>query len=128
MASSGTFGDTGRGNFRGPGLFSMDTSLFKDIPLSETWDLQFRFVVFKDEKWDWRTFDFDKDIERTIQADDGQTDARNPDIKPFLAHNGKLLLYHGWSDPQITPYNSIDFFHKVLAALQPASAVAVHAA
>ena len=24
-------------------------------------------------------------------------------------------MYHGWSDPQVTPYNTIDFFHKVLA-------------
>lgn len=39
---------------------------------------QFRYVVFKDPKWDWRTFDFDKDIDKTIQADDGLTDARNP--------------------------------------------------
>ena len=24
-------------------------------------------------------------------------------------------MYHGWSDPQVTPYNTINFFHKVLA-------------
>jgi feruloyl esterase len=55
-------------------------------------------TVFKDPNWDWRTFDFDKDIDRTIQTDNGLTDARNPDIKPFWAHNGRLLLYHGWAD------------------------------
>lgn len=53
---------------------------------------QFKYVVFKDPNWDWKTFDFDKDIDRTIQADNGMTDAVNPDLKPFLAHKGKLLL------------------------------------
>jgi feruloyl esterase len=74
---------------------------------------QFKYVVFKDAKWDWRTFDFDKDIDRTIQADDGLTDARNPDIKPFLAHNGKLLLYHGWSDQLVPTETTITYYEEV---------------
>jgi Tannase and feruloyl esterase len=74
---------------------------------------QFRYVVFKDPNWDWRTFDFDKDIDRTIQADNGRTDARNPDIKPFLAHNGKLLLYHGWSDQLVPTETTISYYEEV---------------
>jgi feruloyl esterase len=74
---------------------------------------QFKYVVFKDPKWDWRTFDFDKDIDKTIQADDGLTDARNPDIKPFLAHKGKLLLYHGWSDQLVPTETTISYYEDV---------------
>jgi feruloyl esterase len=74
---------------------------------------QFKYVVFKDPKWDWRTFDFDQDIDRTIQADDGLTDARNPDIKPFLAHNGRLLLYHGWSDQLVPTETTISYYEEV---------------
>lgn len=74
---------------------------------------QFKYVVFKDPKWDWRTFDFDKDIDKTIQADDGLTDARIPDIKPFLAHKGKLLLYHGWSDQLVPTETSISYYEEV---------------
>jgi feruloyl esterase len=74
---------------------------------------QFKYVVFKDPNWDWKTFDFDKDIDRTIQADDGLTDARNPDIKPFLAHNGKLLLYHGWADQLVPPDTTISYYEDV---------------
>jgi feruloyl esterase len=32
---------------------------------------QFKYVVFMDPNWDRKRFDFDKDIDRTIQADDG---------------------------------------------------------
>ena len=74
---------------------------------------QFKYVVFKDSKWDWRTFDFDKDIDRTIEADNGLTDARNPDIKPFLAHDGKLLLYHGWSDQLVPTETTISYYEDV---------------
>ena len=35
-------------------------------------------------------------------------------MKAFFARGGKLLLYHGWSDPQVTPLNTVDFFNKVL--------------
>jgi hypothetical protein len=43
---AGTFGNAGRGSFRGPGLVNVDTSLFKQIPLNERWNLQFRTEIF----------------------------------------------------------------------------------
>jgi len=41
-------------------------------------------------------------------------------MKAFFARGGKLLLYHGWSDPQVTPLNTISFFNKVVATHGPA--------
>jgi feruloyl esterase len=35
-------------------------------------------------------------------------------LKAFFGRGGKLLLYHGWSDAQVTPANTIDFFNKVV--------------
>src|SRR2546426_222858 len=43
---AGTFGNVGRGQFRGPGFLNVDTSFFKRIPLKERLDLQFRTEVF----------------------------------------------------------------------------------
>ena len=37
-------------------------------------------------------------------------------MRAFFARGGKLMLYHGWSDAQVTPYNTIDFFQKVVAS------------
>lgn len=38
------------------------------------------------------------------------------DLSAFRAHGGKLLTYHGWSDPLIFPRGSIQYFERVLAA------------
>src|SRR2546422_2958885 len=42
----GTFGNAGRDQLRGPGMWNVDTSLFKRIPLKERLNLQFRTEVF----------------------------------------------------------------------------------
>jgi hypothetical protein len=43
---AGTFGNVGRSTLRGPGLFNVDTSLFKRIPIRESVTLQFRAEAF----------------------------------------------------------------------------------
>ncbi len=39
-------------------------------------------------------------------------DATDPNLKPFFAHKGKLLMYHGWSDQLIAPLNSINYYSE----------------
>ncbi len=46
LPSQGTFGNVARGSLRGPGLFTMDMSLFKRIRISEGLNLQFRTEAF----------------------------------------------------------------------------------
>ena len=43
---SGAFGSLGRDAFRGPHVFNMDFSLFKSVPIRESWALQLRFEAF----------------------------------------------------------------------------------
>jgi hypothetical protein len=40
-------------------------------------------------------------------------DATNTNLKPFAAHGGKLILWHGWSDTSITPGISIAYYQGV---------------
>ena len=42
----GTFGNVGRSPLRGPGVFSLDTSLLKRVRISEGLNLQFRAEAF----------------------------------------------------------------------------------
>ena len=41
-----TFGDAGRNILRGPGRFNLDTSLFKDVAVTERVHVQFRGELF----------------------------------------------------------------------------------
>jgi feruloyl esterase len=78
---------------------------------------QYRFVVFKDPKWDWKTFNFDGDVARGDLPENVVMNATDPDMKPFFAHGGKLLLYHGWSDPNVPTLNTIKYYKSVVENL-----------
>jgi len=81
----------------------------------------YKYVVYKDPHWDWRTFDFDKGIERAEKPENNVMNATDPDLKEFFAHNGKLLLYHGWSDPQVATLNTIKYYESVVGTMGGAS-------
>ncbi len=76
---------------------------------------QFRFLVFKDPRWDIDRFDFDADIVRAEETDNDTINALDPNLKPFFDRGGRLIQYHGWSDPQISPVNSVQYYERVLA-------------
>jgi feruloyl esterase len=74
----------------------------------------FRFVVFADPDWDYLALNFDQDIQRAEKLDRDRINATDPNLKPFFARGGKLIQYHGWSDPQISPGNSVDYYASAL--------------
>jgi len=76
----------------------------------------FKYVFMKDRAWEPSRFNAHTDLDVALASDpDDGLGSTNADLRPFFARGGKLLIYHGWSDPQVTPYNTINFFHKVLA-------------
>ena len=91
----------------------------KPIELADDY---FKYVVFEDPKWDFRTLNFDGDVAKALQKDSGVLSAVNPDLRPFFAHGGKLIQYHGWTDQQVMPENSINYHDGVLATVGVAKA------
>jgi feruloyl esterase len=78
-------------------------------PFSAATD-QFRYVVFKDPAWDWHTLNLDRDVALADKIDHDTINAADPNIKAFLGHGGKLLMYHGWGDPGVPPLASVNYY------------------
>jgi feruloyl esterase len=74
-------------------------------------------ALFQKPDWDYHTMDFDKDIALADKLGDGLIDAVQPArMKPLFDRGGKIILYHGWSDPNISALLTIDTYKKAVAA------------
>ena len=81
----------------------------------------YRYFVFEDASWDWKTFDFDKDVAAATAKFSTVLDATNPDLSAFKARGGKLIMYHGWNDQLISPFNTINYYNSVAKAMGAAN-------
>ena len=63
------------------------------------------------------TFPFTETMFRSEEDARKLYNADDPDLSLFAGHGGKLMLYHGWSDPHISPLNTIDYYERVGQAL-----------
>jgi feruloyl esterase len=80
----------------------------------------FKYLVFNDPNWDPATFNPATDIDRLLRAETNDVlNSSSTDLKAFFDRGGRLLMYHGWSDTQVTPLNSINYFQQVVARFGP---------
>jgi Tannase and feruloyl esterase len=89
----------------------------RQIPVS-----YFKYVLFKNPNWDFRTLNFDRDVELADRHHGSILNALDPDLRAFKAQGGKLIMYHGWSDPLIAPLESVEYYQEVMVTMGGPSA------
>lgn len=71
----------------------------------------FKFLVFNDPSWDYSDYDV-ANARKDARLTSTFMNATNPDLDAFKAKGGKLIVWHGWSDP-LTALASIKYYEQV---------------
>jgi feruloyl esterase len=81
-------------------------------------DFNFKYLSLDtdDPAYDWRAFDADRDLPR-MRTMTEMLSPGDPDLRPFMKKGGKLLLYHGWSDPGISALGTLAYHEAVVKAV-----------
>jgi tannase/feruloyl esterase len=77
----------------------------------------FRNMLFEDPSWDFRSFQLERDTRAADAKLARVLNATDPDLSAFRRRGGKLILWHGWSDPAISPLNAIRYYESVQAKM-----------
>ena len=71
-------------------------------------------------------FDYDLDVIATNTKPAGSgldyeqaLNAMDPDLEAFKQRGGKLIMYHGFADPFVTPMSSIAYYNRVTGEMHP---------
>lgn len=62
--------------------------------------------------WNWRTFDFNRDVKTVDDTLGAMVNATDPDLHTFKSHGHKLIVYHGWSDVIVPSLESINYYQS----------------
>lgn len=83
----------------------------------------FRYMVMQDPAWNVLTTNVDASVREADAKTAHALNSTDPDLKRFQARGGKLILYHGWNDPAISPLNTVNYYDAVIGKM---GASAVH--
>jgi feruloyl esterase len=76
--------------------------------------LQYLVLVPPQPDYDFRDFDFDRDVAHVVQWG-ALANANNPDLARFNARGGKLIMTYGWSDAILQPLMGVEYYEKAVA-------------
>jgi feruloyl esterase len=73
-----------------------------------------RARLFGNPDFDLTAFEVERDL-RLVRGGEfaGLYEAKNPNVAPFIARGGKLLLWHGFDDPGPSPLATIEYYDAV---------------
>ena len=71
----------------------------------------FKYLVFQDPTWDYSSYDF-TDFLTATQYASSYLDATSTDYSQFKQRGGKMIIYHGWNDPALSAFATIDHYNE----------------
>ena len=74
----------------------------------------FRNFIFSNPEWDYSRYDF-ADFRKTTAKTAAIINATDPNLDKFKARGGKLVIWHGWSDPALSALGTIKYYEQVEA-------------
>lgn len=64
--------------------------------------------------WDFRKFDYDRDVATVDARLAAAVNATDPDLSAFRAAGHKLIAYHGWADALVMPGEAVSYYEAVV--------------
>lgn len=75
----------------------------------------FKYLILQDPDWDYTLYDF-MGHEKEMQYASAYLDATSTDYSGFKNRNGKIIFWHGWNDPALSAFATIEHYNAVKAA------------
>ncbi|HTX24758.1 MAG TPA: tannase/feruloyl esterase family alpha/beta hydrolase [Steroidobacteraceae bacterium] len=75
----------------------------------------FKDMVFEDPSWDYHRIDYDRAVRLADRKVGAILNNASPDLRAFRRAGGKLILWHGWADPLISPLHTLEYYQQVAA-------------
>jgi feruloyl esterase len=76
----------------------------------------FRYFLFHDPNWDYRSIDWDRDLAYAEQKL-AFFPSVDRDLSGFKKRGGKLVMYTGWMDPVVPPQDTVAYYEGVTKAM-----------
>jgi feruloyl esterase len=73
----------------------------------------FKDMVFGDPSWDYHQIDYERDVRRADAKLGAVLNNFSTDLTAFRRAGGKLILWHGWDDPLISPLHTLEYYRAV---------------
>ena len=74
----------------------------------------FKNFVYHDAAWDYSKYDFANYRKDSVLAG-SMLNATDPNLDAFKARGGKLVMWHGWSDPALSALATTKYYEQVQA-------------
>jgi feruloyl esterase len=73
-----------------------------------------KYLLLNDPSWDYAKYDL-SNWAKDAALGASYLNATDPNLDAFKSRGGKLILWHGWADPALTPLASIEYHERVYA-------------